>query len=139
MYVKFQRPSPKGSETAQLYVGLSTKDVTAGFRIYSGAKRKESALAMISEPRVCIQPKWVAQQKKRLARKYESYWYNTIKGEWTKHEGWPTDPKDWKKLQAWIVRRKLKPTHATNGTFSKDVLKTFRDLYPLLKFTCVPD
>jgi uncharacterized protein (TIGR02453 family) len=139
MYVKFQRPSVKGSETGQLYVGLSTKDVTAGFRIYSGAKRKESVLAIVAEPRVCVQPKWVAQQKKRLARKYESYWYNTTKGEWTKHEGWPTNQEDWKKLQAWIVRKKMKPPAATGAAFSKDVIKTFKDLYPLLKFTCIPD
>lgn len=138
MYVKFQRPAPKGSETGQLYVGISTKEVTAGFRIYSGAKRKESVLAMIAEPRVWVQPKWVAQQKKRLARKYESYWYKTVKGEWTKQEGWPTDPEDWKKLQAWIVRKKMKASAATGGTFSNEVRKTFKALYPLLKFTCIP-
>jgi uncharacterized protein (TIGR02453 family) len=139
MYVKFQRPSPKDQETGQLYVGLSTKDVTAGFRIYSGAKRKESVLALIAGPRVTARPKWVAQQQKRLARNYDSYWYKTVKGEWRKHEGWPTDPEDWKKLQAWIVRKKMKPSAAIGAAFSKDVLKVFKDLYPLLKFTSIPD
>jgi uncharacterized protein (TIGR02453 family) len=136
MYLKFQRPSP--NETGQLYVGLSATAVTGGFRIYSGGKRKESVLAMIACPRVAAHPKWVAQQKKRLSRKYESYWYRTIKGEWTKHEGWPTDAKDWEKIQAWIVRKKMKASDATRATFRGEILKVFRELYPLLKFTCIP-
>src|SRR6202142_2648605 len=45
MYLKFQQPFPGDRESGQLYAGLSTETVTAGFRIYSGAKRKESALA----------------------------------------------------------------------------------------------
>jgi uncharacterized protein (TIGR02453 family) len=139
MYVKFERPSPGGGETGQLYVGVSLEAVTAGFRIYSGAKRKESPLALIAEPRVLANPKWVAQQKKRLSRGYDSYWYSTIKGEWTKHEGWPTDPTVWKKLQAWIVRKKMKPSAATTSNFSKDIRKIFKDVYPILKFTCVSD
>jgi uncharacterized protein (TIGR02453 family) len=139
MYVKFQCFSPADSETGQLYVGLSTKDVTAGFRIYSGSKRRESVIAMIAEPRVIARPDWVAQQKKRLGRSYDSYWYKTIKGEWTKHDGWPADPEDWKRLQAWIVRKKMKPSAAIGAAFSKNVSKIFKDLYPLLKFTSLPD
>ncbi|HTQ95314.1 MAG TPA: DUF2461 family protein [Candidatus Acidoferrum sp.] len=140
MYVKFQRPSRGTSrETGQLYVGISKDVVTAGFRIYSGGKRKESVLALIAAPRVEAQPKWVLQQKKRLARKYDSYWYSTVKGEWTKREGWPTEPEHWKKLQAWIVRKKLKTSAATRPDFSKETLKIFKDLYPLLKFTSIPD
>jgi hypothetical protein len=95
--------------------------VTAGFRIYSGGKRKESVLAMIACPRVAAQPKWVSQQKKRLSRKYESYWYRTIKGEWTKHEGWPTETEDWEKIQAWIVRKKMKASDATRTTFRGEI------------------
>jgi uncharacterized protein (TIGR02453 family) len=138
MYVKFQHPWPADRETGQLYAGLSAEVVTAGFRIYSGAKRKESALALIAGPRVSAQPIWVDQQKKRLARRYDSYWYSTVKGEWTKREGWPTALEDWKKLQAWIVRKKMKPSAALASTFSKEVLKIFKDLYPLLKFTSIP-
>src|SRR5579885_179604 len=48
MYVKFSVPFPGDGETGQLYVGLSAETVTAGFRIYTGAKRKESALAVIA-------------------------------------------------------------------------------------------
>jgi len=138
MYVKFQLPSPGDREMGQLYVGITKDLVTVGFRLYSGAKRKESALALIAGPRVTANPKWVAQQKKRLARKYESYWHTTEKGEWTKHESWPTDVAAWKKIQAWIVRRKMNPSAATRPTFGRDVMKTFRELYPLLKFTSIP-
>jgi len=138
MYVKFQLPSPGDQETGQLYVGLSTDTVTAGFRIYAGGKRKESVLATIAQPRAEANPKWVAQQKKRLGRKYDSYWYSTIKGEWTKHETWPTNVEDWKKIQAWIVRKKMKPSAAKRTKFPKEILKIFKDLYPLLKFTCIP-
>jgi uncharacterized protein (TIGR02453 family) len=138
MYLKFELPSPGDRESGQLYAGLSSDTVTAGFRIYSGGKRKDSALATIAEPRAMANPKWVAQQKKRLGRKYESYWYTTQKREWTKHEGWPTEPQDWKKILAWIVRKKMNPAAAMRATFRGELTKIFRDVYPLLKFTCIP-
>lgn len=139
MYLKFSTPSPGDRENGQLYVGLSTETVTAGFRIYAGAKRKESTLALIAEPRVVADPKWVALQKKRLGKKYDSYWYTTEKGEWTKHESWPTEPENWKKIQAWIVRKKMRPGDALRASFAKDVVKIFKDVYPLLKFTSLAD
>jgi len=139
MYLKFERPCPGDRETGQLYLGISRNVVTAGFRIYSGEKRKESILATFAAERVMTNPKWVAQQKKRLSRRYESYWYSTIKGEWTKHEGWPTEAENWEKIQAWIVRMKMKPAAAIRAGFPREVLKVFKDLYPLLKFTSIPD
>ena len=139
MYVKFQLPSPGDRESGQLYAGLSADTVTAGFRIYSGAKRKDSALATIAQPRALANPKWMAQQKKRLGRKYESYWYTTVKGEWTKHEGWPTQPEHWTKILAWIVRKRMKPAAATGAAFRGELMKVFRDVYPLLKFTSITD
>ena len=82
---------------------------------------------------------WVAVQtykwKKRLGRRYESYWYKMVKGEWTKHSGWPTAPDDWKKILAWIVRRKFAPSAATRASFPREAAKVFRDLFPLLSFT----
>jgi uncharacterized protein (TIGR02453 family) len=138
MYLKFELPTPGDREAGQLYVGLSKDAVTVGFRLYSGGRRKESVLALIAEPRIGAHPKWVAQQKKRLARKYESYWYTTEKGGWTKHESWPTDPVAWKKIQAWVVRKKMAPAAATRAAFPQQVLSVFRDLYPLLKFTSIP-
>jgi uncharacterized protein (DUF2461 family) len=139
MYLKFSVPPPVKRETGQLYVGLSTDTVTAGFRIYSGGKRKDSTLAVVAEPRVNANPGWIAKQKKRLGRRYESYWYSTQRGEWTQHSGWPTAKEDWKKIQAWIVRRKLTPAAATRVTFPSEAAKIFRDVYPLLRFTSLPD
>ncbi len=139
MYLKFSMSAQGNRENGQLYVGLSTETVTAGFRIYSGPKRKESTMALIAEPRVAANPMWVAQQKKRLGKKYDSYWYSTIKGEWTKHEGWPVQVEDWKKLQGWIVRKKLKASAATKADFPRELAKVFCEVYPLLKFTSVAE
>ena len=135
MYVKFSVPAPDKRETGQLYVGISKDTVTAGFRIYSGGKRKESTLALIAEPRVIADPRWAVQQKRRLARRYESYWYTMQKGEWTRHDGWPASPEDWKRILGWIVRRKFAPLAATRASFPRDAIKIFRDHYPLLSFT----
>jgi uncharacterized protein (TIGR02453 family) len=135
MYLRVSVPPPVKRETGQLYVGLSKDTVTAGFRIYSGGKRKDSTLALIAEPRVNADFGWVAKQKERLGRRYESYWYKTMKGEWTKHSGWPVSTDDWKKIQAWIVRRKFSPSTATRTSFPREAAKVFRDLYPLLRFT----
>jgi uncharacterized protein (TIGR02453 family) len=134
MYLKFSAPFEGDGDTGQLYVGISAKTVTSGFRIYSGAKRKESALALIADAHVEANPRWIEQQKKRLRRRYESYWYSTEKGEWKQHAGWPTAA-DWKKLQAWIVRRELGTSAATRKTFCGELVKIFRDLHPLLRFT----
>ena len=135
MYLKFETPAPGNRETGQLYAGFSADTVTAGFRIYSGGKRKDSTIALVAQPRVQSNPRWLSQQKKRLARKYESYWYTTEKGEWTKHDGWPIDPEAWNKIQAWIVRKKMKPAAASQAAFPKELAKTFRELYPLVQFT----
>jgi len=134
MYVKFSVPLPGEMKSGQLYMGISAEAVTAGFRIYAEPKRKRSSIALIAEPRIAEKPEWLAQQKKRLNKKYESYWYATMKGEWTKNNGWPTTA-DWPKLQGWIVRAKLSSASATRATFCTDLAKIFRDLYPLLKFT----
>lgn len=139
MYLKFCVPVADNGETGQLYVGLSADAVTAGFRIYSGGKRKGSILALVGQTRVQADPGWVSKQKKRLSRRYESYWYTTEKGEWTKHSGWPVAPENWNKILAWIVRRKLSPTAATQSTFPRELVKIFRDLYPLLRYTSLPN
>jgi uncharacterized protein (TIGR02453 family) len=135
MYLKFSAPFEGDGEAGQLYAGVFADTVTAGFRIYSGSKRKQSALGLVAEPRVIENPRWLAQQKKRLSPKYESYWYSTQKGQWTKHSGWPTAPQDWKKLQGWVVRRKLRVAAATKPSFPGDLNKIFGELYPLLRFT----
>lgn len=139
MYLKFSVPGAIEGETGQLYVGLSKDTVTAGFRIYSGSKRKESVLALVAGQRAIANPRWVAQQKKRLGRRYESYWYSTEKGQWTQQPGWPTAPEDWKKIRAWIVRRKLSPAAATRADFPREISKIFREVFPILRFTSLPD
>jgi uncharacterized protein (TIGR02453 family) len=139
MYLKYSVPPPVKRETGQLYVGLSKDTVTAGFRIYSGGKRRESTLALIAEPRTVADPGWVAKQRRKFGRRYESYWYSTVKGEWTTHKGWPTTAEDWKKIQAWIVRRRLPPAAALRPNFPREAAKVFRELYPLLRFTSLPD
>ncbi len=133
MYLKFSVPLPGEMMSGQLYTGISAETVTAGFRIYAEPKRKLSSIALIGEARVAENPKWLAQQKKRLSKKFESYWYATVKGEWVQNDGWPTAA-DWPKLQAWIVRKKLSPSAATRASYPADVAKIFRDLYPVLKF-----
>ena len=134
MYLKFSVPLSGEMKSGQLYTGISAKTVTTGFRLYSEPKRKLSCIALVAEPRIAQNPTWLVQQKKRLSKKYESYWYSTVKGEWTKNDGWPTTA-DWPKLQGWIVRKKLSPAAPTRAIFCNDVAKIFRDLYPLLKFT----
>jgi len=138
MYLKFSPPFPGDSETGELYTGLAADAVTAGFRIYSGSKRKESALGLVAEPHVLAKPKWMAQQKKRLGRRYESYWYSMEKGEWTKHQGWPLAPEEWKKLKGWVVRRKFAPSAATRPKFVADISRLFCEVHPLFEFVCSP-
>jgi uncharacterized protein (TIGR02453 family) len=138
MYLKFAAPFAGEGETGELYVGLSAKTVTVGFRIYSGSKRKQSALGLIAEPNLQVNPRWPAKQKARLSRKYESYWYHVEKGKWSERKGWPVSTEEWRRLHAWIVRKKLKPEAATSAAFTKEVAKIFRDVVPLLQFTSIP-
>lgn len=134
MYVKFSVPLAGEMEGGELYLGISAETVTAGFRIYAVPKRKASPIALVAEPKLAANPKTLAHYKKRLGTKYDSYWYSTVKGEWTKNEGWPRF-EDWPKLQAWIVRRKLRKSDATRASLPVDAAKIFRDVYPLLEFT----
>ena len=139
MYLKFCAPFPGDGETGELYAGVSAKSVTAGFRIYAGSKYKESALAQIAHPRSIAEPRWPARQRKRLSGRYESYWYAVEKGEWTQQSGWPASADDWKRMRAWVVRRKLPPAAATRASFPGELGKIFRDVYPLLRFTSMPE
>lgn len=134
MYLKVGVPSPGGLEGGELYVGVAADTVTVGFRIYAMPKRKHSPIALLAEPRLAENPRLLGRHKQRLSRKYESYWYEIVKREWTKRGGWP-GREDWGKLEGWIVRRKLSPAAAVREGFPGEVAKSFRELYPLLKFT----
>jgi uncharacterized protein (TIGR02453 family) len=137
MYVKFSAPFPGEGETGELYAGLSKDTVTVGFRVYAGSKRKLSALGVIADPRLAEQPKWLGQQKQKLGRRYESYWYAQEKKEWKQRDGWPAHAEEFGKLQGWIVRKKLKPADAVRAAFPREVVKIFGEVYPLLQFTCL--
>ncbi len=137
MYLMFSEPAPKGQETGQFYVGVSLEVVSAGFRIYG--ERKRGPLAERTRPRAQANAAWLAAQAKKLGRKYESYWHATEKGEWTRHDGWPLKTEEWEKLQAWIVRRKMKPGDAAKAGFVTEVEKIFKDLLPIWRMTSAPE
>ena len=134
MYVKCSVPLPGEMEGGEMYLGISAETVTCGFRIYAVPKRKHSPIALAAEPKLAANPKILTLQKKRLGKKYDSYWYSMVKGGWTKNAGWPT-VEDWPKLQAWIVRKKLRKSDVTRASLPADTAKIFRDVYPLLEFT----
>jgi len=132
MYLLFPARGGKNRVPGELYLGVAAGIVTAGFRVYFDRDTKAAALAS----RIGQAPKWCAQQKRRMARRYESYWYSMEKGEWTKNDGWPLTPEDWKKLRAWIVRKKLSPAAAVRPGFPKQVAGIFRQVFPLFRFVC---
>jgi uncharacterized protein (TIGR02453 family) len=138
MYIKFAVPAPGNRETGQLYAGLSKETVTAGFRIYMDAPRRDSTIALVAQTRMMANPKWAKQQQKKLGGKYDSYWYAKQKGKWTQQEGWPTEAEHWRRLQAWVVRRKMKPSAALQASFPGELLKIYKELYPILEFTSIP-
>lgn len=161
MYLFFSRHTARGSERArgaivsergrsrgaskmtqgrsggQLYVGISAETVTIGFRIYYA--NRESALASVCAPRAAENLDWLALRRVKLGLRYESYWYSNVKGEWTKHPGWPRDAKEWKKAKGWIVRRRLAAKAATRREFAGEVEKIFREIFPLYSFSCLEE
>lgn len=130
MYLKLPLQGGKDGKPGELYLGFNGDQVTAGFRVYFDRDTKAAALAK----QLPQAPRWCARQKRRLARQFESYWYSMEKGEWTKNEGWPVTPEEWKKLKAWVVRRKLSTSAATRPNFPKDAAAIFRQVYPLFQF-----
>lgn len=125
-----------GEDVGQLYVGVGADVVTCGFRIYGSGRM--APLVQFGRSRGRDNAKWLARQKSRLGKRFESYWYATEKGEWRKHRGWPAEAESWKKLQAWIVRRKFSPAAASRDGFQKEAALIFKQLYPLLEFACAP-
>jgi uncharacterized protein (TIGR02453 family) len=125
-----------GEDVGQLYVGVGTDVVTCGFRIYGGGRT--APLVQYGRARGRENAAWLARQKKRLGKKCESYWYSTEKGEWRKHQGWPLEPENWKKLQAWIVRRTFSPAAASRKGFPREAERIFKQVYPLMQFACSP-
>lgn len=133
MYLKFSDQRLAEDAAGQLYVGLSPEAVTAGFRIYHSGR--EGCLARLAIPRAVEHAAWLARQERRLARRYESYWYASEKGEWVKRAGWPKSPAEWKRVKGWIVRRRMKPAAALSPGFVRQVETIFRDVFLLYRFT----
>jgi len=136
MYLFFSSAENAEGDDGQLFAGLNAEIATTGFRIY-GMKRK-TTLGSLTVPRALQNLPWLARQAKRLRRKYESYWYSSEKGSWTKNAGWPLRAEDWQRLKGWVVRKKLKQSAVTRASFEKEVLAAFRDLAPLYTFTSLP-
>jgi len=136
MYLFFSSAQNAEGDDGQLFVGLNGELATVGFRIY-GMTRK-TTLGTLSVPRALLHLPWLAQQSKRLRRKYESYWYSSEKNGWTKHGGWPVHAEDWQRLKGWVVRRKMKPAVVTRKSFERGIVATFRELAPLYFFTSLP-
>ena len=134
MYLMFPPLGGKNRGPGELYIGVGKDAVTAGFRVYLDRDTKAAALGDRAEQA----PKFAVQQKRRLNRRFESYWYSMEKGEWTKHEGWPIAAEDWKKLLAWIVRRKMTTSAAAKPAFGNDIGKIFRQVMPLFAFIARP-
>jgi hypothetical protein len=132
MYLYFAEPGEGG----QLYVGISAETVTCGFRAYR--QSRNSPLATLARERGMKHTEFVGKLRRKLGKKFDSYWYATEKGEWTKRTGWPAAPEDWGKLQGWVVRRKLPRGAATRATFERKVAAVFRQVYPLYSFTTSP-
>jgi uncharacterized protein (TIGR02453 family) len=135
MYLFFSCSEIPGRAGGQFYVGLSAEAVTVGFRVYY--ESRQSTMACVCLPRALENLSWLARQRKKFARKYDSYWYANEKGEWTKHSGWPRDAQEWKKAKGWIVRRKSRPATALRPSFRREIEKTFRELFPLYRFGCL--
>lgn len=131
MYLLFSRSALP--DDGQLYVGVAAEAVTAGFRIYDSGR--ESTLRRVARANALDSPRWLAAQARRLGRRYESYWYANVKGAWTRHDGFPTKPEQWQRLRGWVVRRSFGRTTATRAGFPRELVRVFKDLFPLYAFS----
>jgi uncharacterized protein (TIGR02453 family) len=131
MYLLFSRSAVP--DDGQLYVGVGAQAVTAGFRIYDGGR--ESTLRRVARANALESPKWLAAQARRLGSRYESYWYSSVRGAWTRQDGFPTRPEQWGRLQGWVVRRTFSTAAAARPGFPGDVERVFKQVFPLYAFT----
>lgn len=130
MYLFFAEP---GGEGGQIYVAIASDTLTCGFRVYGGGR--QAPLVEIGRTRASKNSTWIARQRSRLGRRYQSYWYSSQQGQWMKHKGWPVKPEEWKKLQGWVVRKKLPHAAVSRPGFVREIAKIFAEVYPLLPFT----
>jgi uncharacterized protein (TIGR02453 family) len=133
LYVQFSRPP----SSAQLFVGIGEREVTAGFRAYSISR--DAPLRRLGRSRAADNPDWLRGQARRLGRRFESYWYVSSKGGWSRREGFPSRPEDWERLCGLVVRRAFEPGEATRPAFPRRVRGVFDDVFPLFAFTSLED
>ena len=134
MYVFFSRAGVE--DGAELFVGIGA-DVSVGFRSYGASPR--SPRRAIGASRAAKNAAWLKSASRRLARRYDSYWYATCKGAWTKYAGFPGKPEDWERLKGLVVRKRMSPTAALRRSFIRDVARIFEELFPLYRFTVLAD
>ena len=140
MYLKFCAPFPGDGETGELYAGISAKSVTAGFRIYAGSKYKESALAQIAHPRSIADPGWSARQKKRLERALRKLLVRRRKGRMDRAIGLAGFRGRLEKAAGVGCSAQADAGDRDSRRRSPPSLaKIFRDVYPLLRFTSLPE
>ena len=133
LYVQFSRPA----SGAQLFVGVGASDASAGFRAYGMSR--DAPLRRLGRSRAGDNPDWLGSQERRLRRRYESYWYLSSKGGWSRRDGFPSRPEDWERLCGWVVRRGFRPDQATRASFPRSVARVFEELFPLFAFTSLED
>lgn len=141
-YCFFYNRSLSPKYDGRLYAGLSAEGVTIGFSIYNSEK-SSSRLETVLRPRALKEDELLRSylKKRRLASKYDVYWYQMVKGEWTKQDGFPRTEEEWTKLQALIVRKLLPAADpkVTSPALAREMEKVFQELYPLYVFSAVGD
>jgi len=72
MYLKFSAPLGGGQDSGDYTLEFPPTALRSDPDLRR-FKRKLSPLALIAEPRLAEKPKWLAQQKAKLGKKYESF------------------------------------------------------------------
>ncbi len=137
MYLMLPESRAPETDDCAFYVNVGLEAVTAGVRFYGTSR--QSRLRSVIAVRAAEHTAWLRRQPKRLGRRYESYWHTTQRGDWVKVPGWPQGAQDWKRVQAWIVRRKLTAAAAVRPGFDREAVRIFRDLLPIFRFATVQD
>lgn len=119
-------------DAGRLYVGVNPDGATVGFSIYG---ERGSLLDRLTKARIKTDGAVLAKYLRRLAVRFESYWYRLEKGEWRKVEGSPKSVDDWRHVNGWVVRKALSPARASAPRFLEDVQQNFAQLYPLYAFS----
>lgn len=127
----------RGTSDGQLYVGISPDGATVGFRIYR--EGRNSVMALVCLPRAAKNLGWLERQRKKFARKCESYWYSSEKGKWTKHPDWPRDAREWERAKGWIIRKRFKPSAAMRSSFVREVEEIFNEIFTFYSFSCLAE